>query len=102
LSLPPLGRLPHLKSDDEVLISRLSHRPALVLLMLRFLSCAAAFPAFTPTPPLLLFTLNRPHRLAADARSGMVHTELLPFPLGCDIRATKYTDEVIPNKRNVF
>jgi hypothetical protein len=37
------------------------------------------FPAFTPPPPLPLFALDLPYKLldAADALSGMVHTDSL-------------------------
>jgi hypothetical protein len=56
-----------------------------VVVMLRFLSRTPLFLAFPPPPPLLLFALNLPHRLAgmADALSGMVDTDallLLPLP----------------------
>jgi hypothetical protein len=37
-----------------------------VMVMLRFLSCAPVFLAFPLPPPLLLFALNLPCRLAAD------------------------------------
>jgi hypothetical protein len=64
-------------SDDEVPIPRFSHHPALV-------SCCGSspapkcFPPLKPPPPLLLFALNLPRRLAAaaDALSVMVHTNL--------------------------
>jgi hypothetical protein len=45
------------------------------MVMLRFLSCAPAFLAFAPPPPLLLFALNllsalnQPRRLAAVANA---------------------------------
>jgi hypothetical protein len=47
-----------------------------VMVMLRFLSRTAVFLAF---PPLLLFALNQPCRLAAaaDALWGMVSSDLL-------------------------
>jgi hypothetical protein len=49
------------------------------MVMLRFLSRAPEFLAFPPPPPLLLFALNLPCRLAAaaDALSGMVNSDLL-------------------------
>jgi hypothetical protein len=98
----PPGRLPHLKSDDEVLISRFSHRPALVLcyvdaevsLLRQSVSCLHSY-----TSPSIVHPQPAPQ---AGGRSGMVHTDLLSCPHGCDIRASKYTDEVIPNKRNIF
>jgi hypothetical protein len=50
-----------------------------VMLMLRFLSRTPVFLAFPPPPPLLLFALNLPCRLAAmvDALLGMVNSDLL-------------------------
>jgi hypothetical protein len=70
-------------SDDEVLIPRFSHRPALVSCCgdaavppqrLRFLAFAPPLP-----PPLLLLALNLPCRLAAvaDALLNMVNSDLL-------------------------
>jgi hypothetical protein len=46
--------------------------------MLRFLSHAPVFLAFPP--PLLLFALNLPCRLAADTLSGMLNSDLLLLP----------------------
>jgi hypothetical protein len=57
-----------------------------VMVMLMFLSRAPVFLAFPPPPPLLLFALNLPCRLAAaaDALSGMVDSDLLLLLLlGC-------------------
>jgi hypothetical protein len=53
------------------------------LVMLRFLSRAPVFLAFPPPPPLLLFALNLPCRLAAtaDALTGMVNSGLLLLQL---------------------
>jgi hypothetical protein len=48
-----------------------------VMVMLQFLSRTQVFLAFPPPPPLLLFALNLPRRLVADALSGMVNTDLL-------------------------
>jgi hypothetical protein len=45
--------------------------------MLRFLSRVLLFLAFPPPPPLLLFALNLPCRLAADALLDMVNSDLL-------------------------
>jgi hypothetical protein len=42
---------------------RISHTVLLwffVLVVLKFLPCAQVFPAFTPSPPLILFALNLP------------------------------------------
>jgi hypothetical protein len=70
-------------SDDNVPILCFSHRTALVscMAMLRFLFRAPVFLAFPPPPPLLLFALNLPCRLAAAANAllGMVNSELLPL-----------------------
>jgi hypothetical protein len=53
------------------------------LVMLRFLSRAPVFLAFPPLPPLLLFALNLPCKLAAtaDALTGMVNSDLLLLQL---------------------
>jgi hypothetical protein len=68
-------------SDDEVPIPRFSHRTALVSCYgdAEVALCAPEFLAFPPPPPLLLFALNLPCRLAAtaDALSGMVNSDLL-------------------------
>jgi hypothetical protein len=50
-----------------------------VIVMLRFLSRTPVFLAFPPPPPLLLFALNLPCRLAAvaDALLGMVNSNFL-------------------------
>jgi hypothetical protein len=50
-----------------------------VRVMLRFLSRALVFLAFPPPPPLLLFAINLPCRLAtaADNLSGIVNSDLL-------------------------
>jgi hypothetical protein len=48
-----------------------------VMVMLRLFSRAPVFLAFPPPPPLLLFALNLPCRLAAAALSVMVHSDLL-------------------------
>jgi hypothetical protein len=50
-----------------------------VMVMLRLLSRALVFLAFPPSPPLLLFALNLPCKLAAvaDALLGMVNSYLL-------------------------
>jgi hypothetical protein len=66
---------------DEVPIPR-SHTVLLwfcVMAMLKFLSRALVFLAFPPPPPLLLFALNLPCRLAAvaDALLGMINFDLL-------------------------
>jgi hypothetical protein len=45
------------------------------MVMLRVLSRAPVFLAFPP--PLLLFALNLPSRLAAAALSGVLHSDLL-------------------------
>jgi hypothetical protein len=45
------------------------------MVMLRFLSLAPVFLAFPP--PLQLFALNLPCRLAADALSGIVNSDVL-------------------------
>jgi hypothetical protein len=60
---------------------RVSHTVLLwfcVMAMLWFLSRAPVFLAFPPPPPLLLFALNLPCRLAAvaDALLGMVNSDL--------------------------
>jgi hypothetical protein len=47
------------------------------MVMLRFLSLNPVVLAFPPPPPLLLFARNLPCRLAADALSGMVNSDLL-------------------------
>jgi hypothetical protein len=65
---------------DQMLNFRVSHTMLLCFcVMLRFLSRAAVFLAFPPPPPLLLFALNLPCRLAdeADALLGMVNSKLL-------------------------
>jgi hypothetical protein len=87
LSLPPLGllsmlQLPRLPTVMTKFSFRISHTVLLwfcVMVMLRFLSRALVFLAFPPPTPLLSFTLNVPHRLAAavDSFSGMVITDLL-------------------------
>jgi hypothetical protein len=65
---------PPAESDDEVPIPRFSYHTAIlipyfrIIVMLRFLSRAPVCLAFPP--PLLLFALNPPCRLAADALSG--------------------------------
>jgi hypothetical protein len=68
-------------SADEVLIPCFLHRPLWfrVIVMLRFLSRAPVFLAFSPPPPFLLFALNLPCRLAAfaNAPSGMDNSDLL-------------------------
>jgi hypothetical protein len=60
----------------------------LVVVMVRFFSFAPVFLAFPPPPPLLLFTLDLPRRLAAVANAlmGMVNTDLLPLLLLRDIQ----------------
>jgi hypothetical protein len=47
------------------------------MVMPRLLSCASVFRAFTPPPPLLLFTLHLPRGLAAAALLGVVNTDVL-------------------------
>jgi hypothetical protein len=85
MSLLPLGHLPSLLLPR---LSRVMTKPPFclshtvllwfrVMVMQRFLSCAPAFLTFPPSPPLLLFALSLPHRLAADALSGMVNTGFL-------------------------
>jgi hypothetical protein len=48
------------------------------MVMVRVLLCAPVFLAFPPSPPLLLFALNQPCRLAvaADALLGMVNSDV--------------------------
>jgi hypothetical protein len=77
----PLPRLPTVMMKFPF---RVSHTVLLwfrVMVMLRFLSCTPVFFAFPPPPPLLLFALNLPCRLAAavDALSGMVSSNMLPL-----------------------
>jgi hypothetical protein len=83
---PPLGLLPLLLLPclltEMKFTFRVSHTVLLwfrVMVMLRFLSRTPVFLAFPP--PLLLITLNLPHRLgaAADALLGMVNTDSFFF-----------------------
>jgi hypothetical protein len=84
---PPLGLLPVLLLPCLLTVMmkflfRVSHAVLhwfRVMVMLQFLSCAPAVLAALPPPPLLLFALDVPGRLAAsaDALSGMVNTHLL-------------------------
>jgi hypothetical protein len=86
ISLPPLSLLlmlllPCLPTVIMMFPFRVPHTVQLwfcVMAMPRVLSCAPVFLAFPPPPPLLLFALNLPFRLvaAADALSGMVHSDL--------------------------
>jgi hypothetical protein len=69
-----------LADSDEATI------PQFIIILLWFkvmlwsLPCALAFLTFAPPLPLLLFALNLPRRLEADALSGMVSTvSLLPL-----------------------
>jgi hypothetical protein len=85
MSLPPLSLLlmlllPVLSTVIVMFPFRVPHTVQLwfcVMAMPRVLSCAPVFLAFPPPPPLLSFALNLPFRLAADAPSGMVHSDLL-------------------------
>jgi hypothetical protein len=82
LSLLPMLLLPRLPTVMTKFSFHVSHIGLLwfcVMVMLRFLSHATVFLAFTPPPPLLLFALNLPLRLAAvaDALSGMVNSDVL-------------------------
>jgi hypothetical protein len=91
MPLPPIGLLPlllfpHLPTVMTMFSFGVSHTVLLwfcTMMMLRFLSRAPAFLAFPPPPPLQLFALDLPCRLAAvaDALLGMVNSDLLPFPL---------------------
>jgi hypothetical protein len=74
--------IPRLPAAMTKLSFRVSHTVLLwfcVMVMLRFLSRAPVFLAFPPPPPLLLFALNLPCRLAAvaDALLDMVNSDLL-------------------------
>jgi hypothetical protein len=94
ISHPPLGLLPVLLLTCLLTVMmkflfRVSHAVLLwfrVMVMLQFLSRAPAVLAALPPPPLLLFALNVPGRLAAatDVLSGMVNTDFL-FLLPCSI-----------------
>jgi hypothetical protein len=82
ISLLPMLLLPRLQTVMTKFSFHVSHNVLLwfcVMVMLRFLSHAPMFLAFTPPPPLLLFALNLPCRLAAvaDALLGMVNSDLL-------------------------
>jgi hypothetical protein len=90
MSLPPLGLLPvllPLPCLSTLMMKFPFHASLTVLLwfralvMLRFLSCTQAFLALNPPLHILLFALNLPCRLAADALSGMLNTDLLLVPL---------------------
>jgi hypothetical protein len=75
LNLLPMLLLPRLPTVMTKFSFCDSHTAPLwccVMVVLRFLSHAPVFLAFTPPPPLLLFALNLPCRLAAaaDALSG--------------------------------
>jgi hypothetical protein len=76
LLLPPL---PTVLTKFSFHLSRIVLLWFCVIVMLRFLSRTPVFLAFPPPPPLLLFALNVPCRLAAvaDALSGMVNSDLL-------------------------
>jgi hypothetical protein len=80
LSLLPMLLLPRLSTVMMKFPCSVSHTVLLwfhVMVMLRVLSRAPVFLAFPPLPPLLLFALNLPCRLAAaaDALSGMVNSD---------------------------
>jgi hypothetical protein len=86
--LLPMLLLPRLPTAMTQFLFRVSHTVLLwfrviVMRMLRFLSRAQVFLAFPPRPPLLLFTLKLPCRLAAadDALSGMVQFDFFLFVL---------------------
>jgi hypothetical protein len=79
---PPMLLLPLLPIVMAKFSFRASHTALLwfcMMVMLRFLSRAAAFLTFPPPPPLLLFALNLPCRLTAvaDAFLGLVNSDLL-------------------------
>jgi hypothetical protein len=81
LSLLPMLLLPRLRTSLTKFSFRGSRTVLLwfyVVVMLRFFS-RLVFLAFLPPPPLLLFALNLPCRLAAvaDALLGMVNSNLL-------------------------
>jgi hypothetical protein len=80
--MPLLPRLPT-RSEMTKFPFRVSHTVLLwfrAMVMLRFLSRAPVFLAFPP--PLVLFTLNLPCRLAAEADTllGMLNSDLLLHP----------------------
>jgi hypothetical protein len=82
LSLLPMLLLPLLPTVMMKFSFRMSHTVLIwfcVMVMLRFLSRTPVFLAFPPPPPLVLFALNLPYRLAAvaDALLGMVNSDLL-------------------------
>jgi hypothetical protein len=89
VTVPPNGHLPVLLQPRLLMMKFLysSNTFSAVLLcfrvmvMLRFFSRAPVFLAFPPPPPILLFALNLPRRLAAAALLGMVNTDLLPLLL---------------------
>jgi hypothetical protein len=88
-SPPPLGLLPVLllRCLPTVMMKsplRVSHTVLLwfrVMVLLRFLFCTQVILTFSPSPPLLMFALNLPHRLAATANvlSGMINAIVLLF-----------------------
>jgi hypothetical protein len=82
LGVLPVLLLPRLPTVMKKFPSCPSHLVLLwcrVMVMLRFLSRAPVSFAFPHPPPLQVFTLNLPRRLAAaaDALSDMVDTDLL-------------------------
>jgi hypothetical protein len=82
LSLLPmllLPRLPTVLTKFSFHVSRIMLLWFCVRVMLRFLSRTPVFLAIPPPPPLLLFALDLPCRLAAvaDTLLGMVNSDLL-------------------------
>jgi hypothetical protein len=82
LSLLPMLLLPRLPTVMTKFPFHASHTVLLwfrVMVMLTFLSHAQVFLACPPPPPLLLFALNLPCRLAAaaDGLSCKVNSDLL-------------------------